>query len=695
MKKKLWKIAPAQPEQAALLQQQLGLSPLAAATLAARGIWGRQAEDYFLDTSLARLEDPFLLPDMDKAVAEIRRALAAGETIAVYGDYDVDGVTGAALLTRYLRSQGADCMYYIPDRLQEGYGLNPGAVRRLAGQGCRLMITVDSGITAVEEVAVAASLGMRVIITDHHECMDRLPQALAVINPRRADSLYPFRELAGVGVAFKLICALEHSRPPKQLMAEYADLVAIGTIADVMPLVGENRAIVAHGLSCLETTRNLGLQTLMQKLGVEPGTVTSNTVSFTLAPRINAAGRMGAAGQAVELFLTEDPRQALELAERLCELNRWRQQQENEISRQIAAMLEGRFNAQRDKAIVLWGENWHNGVIGIVASRLTDRYGVPALLISLDGDQGKGSGRSIPGFNLHAALEHCSPLLEKYGGHELAAGMTIRRENLQQFRQQFLDYAAPLLAQNQAQPVIAVDYLAEPDQLSLESVASLAVLEPFGMGNPQPVFCMRDMLVEEITPISQDRHIKLQLSKGGRSFFAFLFGVSSTSCPFSCQDQVDAVFSAEINHYRGRQNVQLVCKDVRWSQQQLLEDRQQLDYYRQFRQGAPIPPGQALAMLPDREDLVAVFRHIKTRARQGRLEILPQTLCRRVRYESARPIGLGKLLICLDIFQEFAIFDCTRSEEQVEIAVLNRQGKADINGSKILKQLAQASKSQG
>lgn len=694
MKKKLWKIAPAQPEQAALLQRQLGLSPLAASALAARGIWGQQAER-FLDTSLHRLGDPFLLPDMDKAVEQVRRSLAAGEKIAVYGDYDVDGVTGTALLMQYLRRQGADCVYHIPDRLQEGYGLNPGAVRQLAEQGCRLMITVDSGITAVEEVRYAASLGMKVIITDHHECTDQLPQALAVINPRRADSPYPFRELAGVGVAFKLVCALESSRPLEQLMEEYAATVAIGTIADVMPLVEENRTIVAWGLRQLETTQNLGLRMLMQKLGIDPATATSNTVSFTMAPRINAAGRMGAAGQAAELFLTEDPQQAMELAEHLCELNRWRQQQENEIFQQILAQLEGQFNAQRDKAIVLWGENWHNGVIGIVASRLTDRYGVPALLISLDGDQGKGSGRSIPGFNLHTALEHCSGFLEKYGGHELAAGMTIRRENLEQFRRQFLDYAAPLLAQNQAQPVIAVDCLASPDQLSLESVASLAALEPFGMGNPQPIFCMRDILLEEITPISQDRHIKLQLSKDGHSFFAFFFGTSSANCPFVCQDRVDAVFTAEINHYRGRQSVQLVCKDMAWSQQEQLQDRQQLDYYRQFCRGEPIPPQQALAMRPDREDLVAVFRHVKARAQQGRLTVLPQTLARRVRYESARHIGLGKLLICLDIFQEFDIFDCTRSEEQVEIAVLNRQGKADINGSKILKQLAQASKSEG
>ncbi len=355
MKKKLWKIAQAQPEQAALLQRELGLSPLAASALAARGLWGRQAQD-FLDASLNRLGDPFLLPDMDKAVAEVRRALAAGDKIAVYGDYDVDGVTGAALLMQYLRSQGADCVYYIPDRLSEGYGLNQAAVRRLAEGGCKLMITVDSGITAVEEIEYAASLGMNVVVTDHHECMDQLPPALAVVNPRRPDSPYPFRELAGVGVAFKLVCALERNRPLEELMAEYADIVAIGTVADVMPLVEENRTIVACGLRQLEHTRNQGLRMLMQKLGLDPAAVSANAVGFTMAPRINAAGRMGGAGQAAELFLTEDPRQAMALAEQLCELNRRRQQEENDIFQQITSRLDGQFDPQRDKALALWAK---------------------------------------------------------------------------------------------------------------------------------------------------------------------------------------------------------------------------------------------------------------------------------------------------------------------------------------------------
>lgn len=557
------------------------------------------------------------------------------------------------------------------------------------------MITVDSGITAVEEIEYAASLGMNVVVTDHHECMDQLPPALAVVNPRRPDSPYPFRELAGVGVAFKLVCALERNRPLEELMAEYADIVAIGTVADVMPLVEENRTIVACGLRQLEHTRNQGLRMLMQKLGLDPAAVSANAVGFTMAPRINAAGRMGGAGQAAELFLTEDPRQAMALAEQLCELNRRRQQEENDIFQQITSRLDGQFDPQRDKALALWGENWHNGVIGIVASRLADRYGVPTVLISLDGDQGKGSGRSVPGFNLYAALEHCGAFLEKYGGHELAAGLTVRRENLEGFRRELLNYAASRLEQEQIQPSISVDCLAQPDQLSLASVQSLSALEPFGMGNPQPVFCMREMTVEEITPISQDRHIKLQLSKEGQTFFAFLFGVGSANCPFLCGDQIDAVFSAEINRYRGRQSVQLVLKDAVWSQQEDAQDQQSMELYQTFCQGRLTDPAQALALRPVRDDLVAVFRHVKARARQGRLRVLPRSLYRQIRYESARPMNLGKLLICLDIFQEFAIFDCSSAGEQLDIAVLNRQGKADINGSKILKRLAEAGKSEG
>lgn len=695
MKRKQWNIAPPRPEQAEQLQRQLGIPALAAAVLASRGLYGREAAA-FLDTSQDRQSDPFLLADMDKAVQEIERAIAAGEKIAVYGDYDVDGVTATTVLIKYLRSRGVDCAYYIPDRINEGYGLNLCAIERLYEGGCRLMITVDSGITAVEEARYAKQLGLRLIITDHHECKEALPEALAVVNPRRADSAYPFRELAGVGVAFKLVCALERQRPLAELMEEYADIVAVGTVADVMPLVEENRAIVACGLKRLENTRNQGLRMLMQKLGIDGGAVTSNAISFTMAPRINAAGRLGGADKAVELFLTEDPAEAMELAGYLCELNRQRQQEENAIYQQVVADLNESFDSRVHKAIVLWGEHWHNGVIGIVASRLADRYGVPTVLISLDGDCGKGSGRSVPGFNLYGALEQCGALLEKYGGHELAVGLTIRRPQLEAFRDAFCRHAAEQMAEGEVQPVVAVDCVIEPGQATIPAVKSLSVLEPFGMGNPQPLFCMRGMRIEEITPISSDRHTKMLLSKEGRSFYAFLFGMGSNNCPFVCGDGVDAVFSAEINSYRGRESVQFVLKDIVWNDDEDQRDGQVEQVYQRFRAGEPLTPRQALLLSPTRDDLVAVFRHVKAHAQQDRLVCPPRTLYRRIRYEASKGMNLGKLQVCLDIFNEFDIFACKPCGGQVEITVLKRQGKADINGSRILKHLLQqASKSEG
>ena len=379
---------------------------LAQMVLLARGMKNREQVMEFLRTDLSMLLDPFLIPDMDKAVCEIKDALANNKKIAVYGDYDVDGVTATCAIVKYLESQNARYEYYIPDRMSEGYGLNMQAIDTLRNNGVDLLITVDSGITAIEETAYARNLGMRVVITDHHECKEELPDAEAVVNPRRLDSNYPFKELAGVGVAFKLLCALErNNKTIEEMMTLYGDIVAIGTIADVMPLVSENRAIVANGLKLLERTKNKGLYALMKKLNIYGKTITASNVSFMMAPRINAAGRLGGAATSARMLLTDDEREAAELADLLCDMNAQRQEAENDIYKEITARMESEFDKENDKAIVLWGENWHNGVIGIVASRLAEKYSAPTVLISLDNESGKGSGRSIKGFNLYQALE--------------------------------------------------------------------------------------------------------------------------------------------------------------------------------------------------------------------------------------------------------------------------------------------------
>ncbi len=686
MTKKKWNIAPPCEAQARQLQQELEIPQLPARVLAARGMTEKTAEE-FLKNDHSHFHDPFLMADMRHAVALIEQSIAMHEKIAIYGDYDVDGVTATCVLIQYLRSRGVDCEYYIPDRINEGYGLNLNAITRLYENGCRLMITVDSGITAVEEALFAKEIGLKLIITDHHECKEALPKALAVVNPRRPDSAYPFRELAGVGVAFKLICALEHERPLAELIDEYADIVAVGTVADVMPLTKENRFIVAEGLKRLQNTKNPGMKMLMQKLGIDQKPLTSNAVSFTMAPRINAAGRLGDAFQAVELFLTQDFDKAAELAEYLCELNRMRQEAENKIYEEILKRLEGEFDPLEDRSIVMWGEHWHNGVIGIVSSRLADRYGVPVILISLEGDCGKGSGRSIKGFNLYGALEENSSFLEKFGGHELAVGLTIHRDKLEEFRRSFAKTAHRMMMKKCVEPMIAIDCEVSPSQLQLEEVRSLSVLEPFGMGNPQPVFCMYDLEIEEITPISRDRHTKMQLLKNGSSFYAFMFGMGISNCPFICGDTVDAVFSAEINHYRGRESVQLILKDIRWNGQEDAQDARYEELYQAFRQGEEVTPDQAKLLCPSREELVAVFRHVKTRAAMGKLSCRPRTLYRQIRYEAAKQMNMAKLQVCLDVFAEFDIFSFETREEELEIYDLNRKGKADINGSKILKRL--------
>ena len=691
MKQKKWILAAEDLGRAALLAGECKLDRLPSRVLAARGIENRAQAEEFLDSSPARVHDPFLMRDMDKAVACIRQAIADHVKIAVYGDYDVDGVTATCVLIEYLRGQGAECTYYIPDRLGEGYGLNEAAIQSLYDEGCRLLITVDSGITAVEEAVFAKSIGLKLLITDHHECKEQLPEAEAVVNPRREGSAYPFRELAGVGVAFKLVCALSEGRTTEELLDEYSDVVAVGTIADVMPLVGENRVIVTHGLRRLQNTRNAGLRALMQKLGLDQKPLSSNSVSFIMAPRINAAGRLGGASSAARMFLTDDPQEAAELAEHLCELNRRRQEEENGIYEQITARLKEQPELTHGRSLVLWDDGWHNGVIGIVSSRLSDRYGVPCVLISMTGDVGKGSGRSIKGFNLYAALEKNAALLEKYGGHELAVGLTIRRDNLPQLRQALEEYAVSAQSEDIV-PCVNVDCGVEPGELTLKDVKSLSVLEPFGMGNPQPTFLMTGVRVEEITPISHDRHIKLHLQKDGRAFYGFVFGMGARSCPFVRGDLLDLVFAAEINTYRGVENVQLVVKDLRWSQSEEEADGQSMATYRLWREGGELTPAQARLLSPSREELVAVFRHIKANAEDGVLYGSARTIYRQVRYESRTGLNLGRFLVCLDVFAEFSLFDYTLSGEEITIRLRAYTGKADINGSLIIRRLLDISR---
>ena len=509
----IWKCAQPQAQDVNALVGG-GFPPLAAMVLAGRGLTDvKKARDFLCCD--AALPDPFAMTDMDKAAARVRKAVDTHEKIAVFGDYDVDGITATCLLTDFLRHLGADCVCYIPGRLEEGYGLNPIALRQLASDQVKLIITVDCGITAVEEAALCRELGMDLVITDHHECKESLPQAVAVVDPHRPDDGYPHQNLSGVAVAFKLACAL--SGDTEAVLDSYADMVCLGTVADVISLVGENRVFVSRGLQSLSSTKRPGLAALIEECGCAKSDISASTIGFMLAPRINAAGRMGQVDVAVDLFLTQDPERARADAAQLCELNRQRQQIESDIYRQAIAMLP---EGTPPEAIVLADESWHQGVVGIVASRLSEEFACPAFLICLDGSHGKASSRSHGGFNLFASLRSLSPLLESYGGHELAAGFTISRDNIPEFRRKICAMAADFYADDTHISTLDLDCAITPEMLTISEIQGLELLEPCGSGCPKPMLMMTGLTVERIQQVGNGRHMRLRLRRGHYSLNA-------------------------------------------------------------------------------------------------------------------------------------------------------------------------------
>ena len=513
-------------EAAAARLREAGYPELLSAVLAARGAATPEEGEAFLEREQNLSHSPLLMKDMDKAVARIRRALADRECIAVFGDYDVDGITATVLLVDYLRSQGAKCLKHIPRRVEDGYGLGCDALRALYDQGVSLVITVDCGITGVEEAKYARQIGLDLVITDHHECKDTLPDAVAVVDPHRPDCPYPFKHLAGVGVALKLVLALGGQREDA-LFARYCTLAAIGTVADVMQMTGENRTIVYRGLESIAGSDFIGLQALLQETGLLEKEITSTQTGFVLAPRINAAGRMGEAELAADLLLTDNWPEAERMARLLCGLNRERQAVEQRIFAQAVQQIASLPRSERN-ALVLSSDVWHQGVVGIVASRLSEKYSCPSFMIHLQNGMGKGSCRSYGGFNLFAALESCADLLVDFGGHELAAGFNIREEDIPAFRRRmnrcvcdYCDGKAPVSS-------LAIDVtLQNPERITLEEMQELGRLEPYGAGNNRPVFAIMGARVESMQNVGQNRHLKLRISKNGCSFDAIFFSTTA------------------------------------------------------------------------------------------------------------------------------------------------------------------------
>lgn len=658
-----WKI----PYGASEAPQELldeGYSPLLAAVLCRRGLSDPEEARRFIDCGAELLGDPMTMQGMPQAVQRLRDALNKGEKIAVYGDYDVDGITSTCLLTDYLRSRGADCVSYIPDRLEEGYGVNTGAIERLHAQGVSLIVTVDCGVTAVREAEFAASLGVDMIITDHHECPDSLPDAVAVIDPKRADCPYPGRDLAGVGVAFKLLCAMEGDA--RSLLDWCADLVAVGTIADVMPITGENRYIIKAGLEKLERSPRVGLRALIAGSGLGGRKITASSVGFSLAPRLNVSGRLGQAELAAGLLLTRSESEAVHMAEQLCQLNRDRQALETRIWNQAAAMLGP---AAPDGPIVLCHENWHQGVIGIVASRLAETYNVPAVMICLDGENGKGSCRSFGGFNLFDALSACSGFLCSFGGHALAAGLTIKRSQVDEFRRALGQYyrANPASGESVLDIDIRID---RPELLDMRCVEDLERLEPCGSGNPGARLCLCRAILESVTPIGGGRHLRLRLGRFGRSYDAVYFSKTESELGFRAGDCVDAAFQAQINEFRSRRSVQLLITDIR--AHDFLPALSVL--------GGALPEPED-GLVPCRGDFARVWRALC--ARGGEAGGTPQRL-----FDSLAPSMWDvKLCLCLKVFEELGLLTVEHSDGRWTVRRSSFDGKADLSSSRILRRL--------
>ena len=594
MKKKDWSI----PYQEPVVSPEIlgmGLAPLLCRVLALRGIETAEAARTLLYGGEECLYDPMRILGMREASARVLRAIRDREAVAVYGDYDVDGITATCLVSDWLRGKGLTCIPYIPDRSEEGYGLNCSALDTLREKGVTLVITVDCGITASQEALYAKTIGIDMVITDHHECSpDALPDAAAVVDCKRGGDDYPNKNLAGVGVALKLVCACEGDAGV--VLDRYADLVAIGTVADVMPLTDENRFLVRRGLEQIAREPRPGIAAMLRESGIDPARLTASTVGFSLAPRLNAAGRLGRAGTAGELVLCRDEKTAGELAHDLCELNRERQRIENEIWKEANAMMAGKTP---DGPIVLASEQWHQGVIGIAASRLAEQYSLPAIIVCLNGDVGKGSCRSYGGFNLYEALSACSDQLIGFGGHALAAGLNIRREKLEDFRRALGEY----YRENRPEPVPEVQcdlLITDPELLSLENVRALDQLEPYGNANPKPVLCVSGVPLEALTEVGGGRHCRMRIRLGGVPFECIFFSHSAAEAGVREGEKIDMAFTPQVNEYRGSVSVQLVAMAVR------AHDPGGL--CAAILSGERDVLGAAVPYCPDRSDFVRVWR---------------------------------------------------------------------------------------
>lgn len=670
-----WEVRPLDKERAAAFAQTYGVPFFLAMLMNIRGLDDAAHLREFLGEG-EPLSDPFLLKDMDKAAARITRAVDNMEKIAVYGDYDADGVTSTAMLYSYLETRGADVIFYIPQREGEGYGMNIGAVEYLKEQGVSLIVTVDNGISSVQEVARANEIGIDVVVTDHHRPQEILPDAVAVVDAYRPDDTSPYKHFSGVGIAFKLLMALEDGAGDvEDLLEAYSDLAAIGTIGDIVPLTGENRTLIRAGLERLSQSDRLGVQALLENAGIAGKALTSTNVAFTLVPRINATGRMGAPERAVRLLISGYEEEAEVLSEEICADNEERRRVEAEIAEAAFADIEAK-GYMKDRVVVVDGENWHHGVIGIVASRVTERCGKPCMIISRGETEAKGSGRSIEGFSLFEAICACGDLLIKFGGHPMAAGITLKPENIEAFRKRINQYAAEHFPQMPTQTV-TLDCKLNPAALSVSMAQSLTQLEPFGNGNPQPVFGLFNMELSNVTPVGGGGHLRLTLEKNGAVITAMRFNTKPEELPYHIGDKIDLAVQLEAREFRGQPSLTVIVRDMKFAAFNTEKNIASLASFEKWQRGEVLSAEDKNRLYPDRACLAAIYRALRT---------VNGKETDQVRFVSqfGKDMTLGLFKTALLVFEERGLVHSEIADDTFTATLIETSGKTDITRSPVL-----------
>lgn len=670
-----WEVRPLDKERAAAFAQTYGVPFFLAMLMNIRGLDDAAHLREFLGEG-EPLSDPFLLKDMDKAAARITRAVDNMEKIAVYGDYDADGVTSTAMLYSYLETRGADVIFYIPQREGEGYGMNMGAVEYLKEQGVSLIVTVDNGISSVQEVARANELGIDVVVTDHHRPQEILPDAVAVVDAYRPDDTSPYKHFSGVGIAFKLLMALEDGAGDvEDLLEAYSDLAAIGTIGDIVPLTGENRTLIRAGLERLSQSDRPGVQALLENAGIAGKALTSTNVAFTLVPRINATGRMGAPERAVRLLISGYEEEAEVLSEEICADNEERRRVEAEIAEAAFADIEAK-GYMKDRVVVVDGENWHHGVIGIVASRVTERCGKPCMIISRGETEAKGSGRSIEGFSLFEAICACGDLLIKFGGHPMAAGITLKPENIEAFRKRINRYAAEHFPQMPTQTV-TLDCKLNPAALSVSMAQSLTQLEPFGNGNPQPVFGLFNMELSNVTPVGGGGHLRLTLEKNGAVITAMRFNTKPEELPYHIGDKIDLAVQLEAREFRGQPSLTVIVRDMKFAAFNTEKNIASLASFEKWQRGEVLSAEDKNRLYPDRACLAAIYRALRTVNGKETDQI-------RFVSQFGKDMTLGLFKTALLVFEERGLVHSEIADDTFTAALIETSGKTDITRSPVL-----------